>query len=172
MVEHWGSARPLCLSRELGLLETYRRRSSRTRGRNCNSAPTRAPDSGPRLYQSQLGCATCGSKLPGASLLMIKYGNWADVCMRTTHSSRPPLRPLDAGPTLDEPELPSPALLLACGVSPRGALYWDRRPSSRELGHGLRGPGARSPGSGQFSGVWLVEAGLEVGSAVWSIYQL
>ena len=97
MVEHWGSARPLCLSRELGLLETYRRRSSRTRGRNCNSAPTRAPDSGPRLYQSQLGCATCGSKLPGASLLMIKYGNWADVCMRTTHSSRPPLRLLDPG---------------------------------------------------------------------------
>ena len=42
----------------------------------------------------------------------------------------------------------------------------------KRLGHGLRGPGARSPGSGQFSGVWLVEAGLEVGSAVWSIYQL
>jgi hypothetical protein len=90
MVEHWGSAPPLCPSRELGLLETYRLRS-------CNSEPTRAPDSGPRLYQSQLGCATYGSKLPGASLLMIKYGNWADVCMRTTHSSRPPLRPLDPG---------------------------------------------------------------------------
>jgi len=153
MVEHWGSARPLCLSRELGLLETYRRRS-------YNSEPTRAPDSGPRLYQSQLGCATYGSKLPGASLLMIKYRELG----RCLHAN--------AGLTLDEPELPSPALLLACGVSPRGRCTGTGGPRQQSCDPGLRDPGARSPGSGQSSDVWLVEAGLELSSAVWSVYQL